>query len=134
ADTITRDVVFTSTRDGSLTALGPGSSALTGWTGDAWLGRPLACLVHGDDLPALLEALRHVQCGETPSRSRCACCAGRGITPWWNAGSCRWRRASWESPVTSPRAAGANGRPPAPAGWKQSAGSWAVWPITSTTC
>jgi PAS domain S-box-containing protein len=60
------DVIYTvSAEDGSLTSLNPAFETLTGWSRAEWLGKPLAGIVHPDDLPVAVETSQKAARGET---------------------------------------------------------------------
>ncbi len=46
-----RDVIFTTSEDGTITSLNPSFEVLTGWSRDDWLGRPFDALVAEEDRP-----------------------------------------------------------------------------------
>ncbi len=54
------DVIYTLARDGSITSLNPAFEAVTGWTVDAWLGKPAAGLLHPDDASRMRRLLAGV--------------------------------------------------------------------------
>ncbi|HEY6224764.1 MAG TPA: PAS domain S-box protein, partial [Gemmatimonadales bacterium] len=55
---------FTLAPDGTIQSLGDGFDALTGWPAVEWVGRSLVSLVHGDDLPVVLDLLSRAMEGE----------------------------------------------------------------------
>jgi len=59
------DLVMTVDAAGTVTALNPAFSRLLGWPGEAYLGRPIAPLLHPDDLPAATAALQQLRAGAT---------------------------------------------------------------------
>ncbi len=61
-----RDVIFTLAANGTFTSLNPSFEAITGWSGEEWLGQPFAALIHRDDLPRAVELFLRVQLGKTP--------------------------------------------------------------------
>ena len=60
-----RDVIFALGLDGDVTALNPAFEAVTGWRCEEWLGKPLAELLHPDDVASAAGYLRAVM-ADTP--------------------------------------------------------------------
>jgi PAS domain S-box-containing protein/putative nucleotidyltransferase with HDIG domain len=54
------EVIYTLSRDGSITSLNPAFEAITGWSVREWLGKPNEGLIHPDDVPAARAALAGV--------------------------------------------------------------------------
>lgn len=61
-----RDIVFTCHSTGTVTSLNPAFEVVTGWPRDGMIGRPLAALVHPDDMDAAGERTAACLRGETP--------------------------------------------------------------------
>ncbi|MCX9010787.1 MAG: PAS domain S-box protein [Candidatus Methanoperedens sp.] len=59
-----RDIIFTISRDLTVTSLNPAFETITGWQREQWLGKNLKPLVHPDDLPLAMEIYRRVLDGE----------------------------------------------------------------------
>ena len=57
-------IIWSASASGEILTLNPAFQALTGWTREAWIGRPFAELFIPSDVPAVLEAFRAVQRGE----------------------------------------------------------------------
>jgi|FLYL01.1.fsa_nt_gi diguanylate cyclase (GGDEF)-like protein/PAS domain S-box-containing protein len=54
------DVMYTLSLDGRLTSLNPAFTTVTGWPAEQWIGKHFAPLIHPDDLPSTIEALRRL--------------------------------------------------------------------------
>ncbi len=55
---IAGDTLYTLSVDGTLTSLSPAFEAITGWRCSDWVGKPIADIVHPEDLPTLLSHLQ----------------------------------------------------------------------------
>src|SRR5438093_377787 len=60
APSFLRDVIFTLSRDQTITSLTLTFKTLTGWSRAEWLGKPFASLIHPDDLPLARELCQSV--------------------------------------------------------------------------
>src|SRR3989442_8662625 len=61
-----RDVIFTLSRDRTITSINLTFKTLTGWSRAEWLGKPFASLIHPDDLPLARELSQSVLQRGTP--------------------------------------------------------------------
>lgn len=59
------DVIYTLSKDGTLTSLSSAFEKITGWKTDDWIGKNFAGLVHPDDLPLALKIFKKTLRGET---------------------------------------------------------------------
>ncbi|HJU06731.1 MAG TPA: PAS domain S-box protein, partial [Nitrospiraceae bacterium] len=55
-----RDIIAAIAKDGTITSLNPAFEAVTQWAPSEWIGKPIAPLVHPDDLPTARELFRYV--------------------------------------------------------------------------
>jgi len=61
-----RDVIFTTSMDGTLTSVNPASETITGWDRAELLGRPFHEFIHPDDLPSALDRFQQLREGHAP--------------------------------------------------------------------
>jgi len=61
-----RDVIYTTSRDGTITSLNPVFEGITGWSPAEWIGKHFSGIIHSDDLPIATGILQSVLHGETP--------------------------------------------------------------------
>lgn len=61
-----RDVIYTLSTDGRITALNPAFQTITGWSRVDWIGKFFGPLVHPDDLPRAMELLLLALQGSPP--------------------------------------------------------------------
>jgi len=76
------EVIFSLTmKDGALQSLNPAFESLTGWTGEEWLGKPFAQLVHPRDLPQARRQIRRLLRGlrTPPMELRLRTRSGRSV-------------------------------------------------------
>lgn len=86
------EVIFSlAVEDGSFTSLNPAFEELTGWTCDAWIGKPFISLSHPDDVARAIANVHQATLGETtpPFELRILTRSGEDrdtefvITPHW---------------------------------------------------
>ena len=63
---MTRDVIFTLSRDASFLSLNPAFEVLTGWSISEWLRKPLWPLLHSDDLGRAQDVFLRAMRGDAP--------------------------------------------------------------------
>ncbi|MCI0707480.1 MAG: PAS domain S-box protein [Ignavibacteriae bacterium] len=61
-----RDVIYTLSREGTITSLNPAFERITGWEINDWLGKSFVPLVHPEDLQQALQSFTQVIQGESP--------------------------------------------------------------------
>ncbi|HEV8537968.1 MAG TPA: PAS domain S-box protein [Bacteroidota bacterium] len=55
-----RDVIFTISLGGTITALSPAFEKITGWSRQEWIGKRFAALIHPQDMKSTMEIFRRV--------------------------------------------------------------------------
>jgi diguanylate cyclase (GGDEF)-like protein/PAS domain S-box-containing protein len=62
------DIIYTLSKDGTITSLNPAFEKITGLSADEWVGKKFAQIIHPDDLPSALEKFQCVLRGEVPPK------------------------------------------------------------------
>ncbi len=61
-----RDIVYTMSTEGRIISLNPVFESVTGWSRAEWVGGRPDAILHADDRPKVMDAIRRVLKGETP--------------------------------------------------------------------
>ena len=64
-----REIIFTLSTEGKVTSLNPAFEKITGWSPNEFIGKPIATMLHHDDIPGALRAFDSISQGEIPSTS-----------------------------------------------------------------
>ena len=65
-----QDIIYTLSIDGTITSLNPAFETITGWPRSEWVGKPVADLIHSDDLGPATDLVQRFSQGDRPSFER----------------------------------------------------------------
>lgn len=64
-----QDIVFTLSAEGTVTSVNPAFDRITGWAPNKNIGKPFTSMIHPDDVPGALKALKAISQGELSTSS-----------------------------------------------------------------